>query len=87
MWWRGDGTRLSDCVFGDFDRRSVTDALRADGSTWSIATHGNGPWLFQRDDWVRAVDLRVADFTNDNTTMCSGLRATRGICGIPHDTS
>ena len=67
MLWRGDGTPLYDCVFGNFDGDPWTDALRADGSAWSIASHGNGPWLFLRDDWARAADLRVADFTNDGT--------------------
>lgn len=63
---RGDGTPLTDCVFGDFNGDGRTDALRANGTTWSVALGGEGSWIptiFHSS--VTAVNLRVGDFNGD----------------------
>jgi hypothetical protein len=65
---RSDGTRLSDCVFGDFidNGDGVTDALRADGATWSVSVGGSGQWSIKPGSpRLAAAKLRVGDFNGD----------------------
>ena len=65
--WRTDGSHLLDCAFGDFDGDGVTDALRANGSTWSVSSSAREPWIEVRPYGVRAASVRVGDFTGDGT--------------------
>lgn len=58
-WIRGDGTRLTDCVFGDFDGDGITDALRANGTTWAIASRARGAWVPRLSSRVTASVLRA----------------------------